>query len=262
MRVALLVLTLFAGCRGGSLESGPAGGLQGPQGIQGPPGPRGPEGPQGPPGSPGPRICEPGKPFCDGTQLWSCTKLGSDAVLVNDCATLYGDLSTPTNPIGCFTTDCPGDRSACCRSAKLACVYNFTSPRVSGSEYAGDRKKFPGYCAVGGYELGGACPAELTADVLLQGAPICGAVDSTDFGVAHLKPDHFPAGVSVPIVESDRFAKYSQDFADPLKAPRSCSSWTGTIKVNAYLPAFSVDVNLVCAIDKSIILKGNFSGQR
>lgn len=240
------------GPQGPEGPEGPHGPADGPPGPAGPAGPRGETGPQGPAGAAGQQICTPGQAFCEDGRLWTCTKLGTDAVGGFDCPTLYGVYGSPTNPLSCQTSECSGTAAACCRGTQPNCVFNLIAPVLSGHSYFLGRTTPAGTTCSGPV---GSCPGGVTVSLYAPAAQ-CGG-DAFSMSLAAIKPAQFPVGQTVTVT-SAAVGSYSRTLLG--QPAQTCSSWSGTIRLDADLPSWRVTVDLTCATNSQILLRGTFSG--
>jgi hypothetical protein len=239
-RVALLALLAVWGL-GACTSEGP----------RGPEGPQGPQGLQGPPGTAGalPPLCTPGESFCEGSRLWSCTKLGVDAVLESSCVD-----GSATNPNGCFSDLCPPGKSACCRPTKPLCRWSFTSPAMSGSYYTYAQGQT--YCVPPS-----ACTQDPNFKVTLDTNPnvtMCSAPEPHLFSLQLKRPLVTPGEViSLPSARV-----LALGFHNTVDNTRSCAQWTGTITWSSEVPSWSISLDITCAEPgkSHIKLVGTLSG--
>lgn len=248
-----LVLGLWSACG--------ADGPPGPAGMPGPAGPPGPMGTMGLPGNGSMFSCDPGKTFCDGAKIWSCTKSGTDAVLTKDCATDLGDKSV-VNPLSCFTSSCTpsgigiNGGPACCRKTKYVCVASFdTDPSLDFSTYGGD--PHGDGCLVGG---GAGC--------YQTGVPVFGV--NRTLGTTHVQvslwffSDKIKVGqvVSLADLSALPMACNGMQQVSVAAGGQTCTNWSGKVTWTADNPSFEVSLDLACQdMDKSgMKLKGTFKG--
>lgn len=196
-------------------------------------GPAGPPGPQVPPGHQLPRICAPATRFCEGNQLWSCTRSGADAVLVEECAG-----GSATNPMGCFQTGCGSNAGACCRPVKTLCRVEFTSPAASGSSNsapAGAQCSAP---------TAPSCPGEgAFAFTVTPPAPLtCGGAPYVRFvSVSITRALVSPGRTYTLPVPGISIAQFGSD------ASRQCFSWTGTVTWDSDVPSWRFSIDATCS---------------
>ncbi|NPC70060.1 collagen-like protein [Corallococcus exiguus] len=180
----------------------------------------------------GPVVCEPGRTFCDGAHLFSCSRSGRDAFSLGACAG-----GSESNPVGCFTSDCPGGATACCRPAKATCDWSFTSPAISGQTYAFDEKRdkenycvAPSTCDQNSFtfyiappKTTGSCPEMVGRSVhVIIGRPL-------------------PLAGQVVTLPDSRVIIHSGS------ATTACSAWRGTLIVHSDVPSWRVSIDATCS---------------
>jgi len=205
-------------------------------------------------GEEAPRICTPGESFCEGATLWACTHSGTDAVRSARCK--GGD---PSNPVGCHSTGCGEDETACCRTAQPTCRWDVTSPIVSaGVTYS---NSFNSPVTNTGY--GFYCYTQFncaTDDRLVvqwtnpQFASCDASVKSASVYIQ--RPLTTPGQVFT--LPNNKVQVYLTA-GDP---NQGCSTWTGSVTWDSDLPNWKVRVDATCsATGKSHIkLVGTYSG--
>lgn len=247
-----LVLGLLSACG----AEGPAG----PPGMQGAPGT---QGPIGLPGNGSTTMCEPGRTFCDGAKIWSCTKSGTDAVLAMDCAADIGPASgnTTTNPYSCLTSSCPSDGSygshpgpACCRRTKYICVASFESdPSLDFSTYG----PFGSSCGLGN---GSGC--------FQTGVPVFFVKRTVGAGQIQVSlwlfPDKIKMGQVATLADLSSLPMECSgtQSVSVTAGGQTCTNWAGSVTWTSANPSFQVALDLSCqdADRSSMKLKGTFKG--
>ncbi|NNC07315.1 collagen-like protein [Corallococcus exiguus] len=192
-------------------------------------------------------VCEPGRAFCDGAHLFSCSRSGRDAFSLGACAG-----GSDNNPVGCFTTDCSGGATACCRPAKATCDWSFTSPAISGQTYVFDEKRdkenycvAPSTCDQNSFtfyiappKTTGSCPEMVGRSVhVIIGRPL-------------------PLAGQVVTLPDSRVIIHSGS------ATIACSAWRGTLIVHSDVPSWRVSIDATCSNPGSsdIRIVGSASG--
>ncbi|WP_426751634.1 collagen-like protein [Myxococcus sp. Y35] len=201
-----------------------------------------------------PEICAPGELFCEGANLWACTRSGTDAVLSTKCTG-----GSAVNPVGCYTTACaPGD-AACCRTEKPACQWNMTRPiTTTGSVYGngvGGSLRSGNYYCYGPTSCASNDVFNVQMGITGGESVTCGAVFST-LVIRVTRPLTTPGQVFT--LPNSRVSLYL--YAD--NNAGECTSWTGSVTWHSEVPDWSVSVNATCSeTGKSHIqVVGTFSG--
>ncbi|RYZ40303.1 MAG: collagen-like protein [Myxococcaceae bacterium] len=174
-----------------------------------------------------------GKPFCDGANLSYCSVSGADAFRFGACSG-----GTDNNPVGCFTTDCPGDAAACCRPAKVRCGWSFSNPATTGRTYDLDeeRDKDTGYCSA-------PSTCDQTALEFHIAPPMttgtCPTLSHRSVHVTVHRPLP-PLGQSVTLPNSNIVIHSGS-------ATTACSAWTGTLTVHSDVPHWRISLDVTCS---------------
>ena len=191
-------------------------------------------------------VCEPGRTFCDGAHLFSCSRSGKDAFSLGTCAG-----GSANNPVGCFTTECPGGATACCRPEKVRCEWSFTSPAFSGRTYESDKDK----------DTEGYCSAPSTCEQRSLEFSIASPLTTGTCPVLASRSIHVTVGRPLPIgqivtLPDSRVSIHSGS------ATTACSAWTGTLIVHSDIPSWRVSLDVTCSNPgaSDIRLVGSASG--
>lgn len=255
MRYLLIAAALVSGCKG-------------PMGAPGMPGTPGPPG-QGftddlgggvADGGLPPRqiACTPGMNFCASpTHIATCTLSGRDAVIQIDCATLS---ATSTNAYTCAAdSGCvPGWTGGCCKRDKVPCAVSLTAPAwtAQGSAYWPQRASdlncsTPTKCPTDPF-YAGVSQSQTTVD-----ANMCSSSTSQDLNVS--LPRTVLVGQTVSLPATGVFLSYRGG-----TSATNCGSWTGTVRLDSDVPAWSVTFNATCSDPAAMGLRlvGTMSGNQ
>jgi hypothetical protein len=204
-------------------------------------------------------TCQPGARFCDGTGVWECSRVGLDAVLVNDCGP--GNYnSSANNPFECSTTHCaPYDYGACCNSRKAVCTWNLTSPLSStGSSYANSSVTPRCYSSAGSVCAGTGQFYMYWSD---QDSSVCQPSSRTIYLYLNRAtlPAGFPKVITLPNAGVNLYHYgYTNGASDGTK---TCSAWTGTVTWTSDAPTWSATINATCnPTTIAVAVQGTFNG--
>lgn len=175
--------------------------------------------------------CEPGRTFCDGAHLFSCSRSGKDAFSLGTCAG-----GSENNPVGCFTTACPGGASACCRPEKVRCDWSFTSPVFSGRTYESDKDK----------DTEGYCSAPSTCEQSRLEFSIASPMTTGTCPVLASRSVHVVVGRPLPVGQTVTLPNPNV-FISSGSATTACSAWTGTLIVHSDVPTWRVSIDVTCS---------------
>jgi hypothetical protein len=199
--------------------------------------------------APGP-SCTPYAQFCDGDKLVSCTRSGSDAALLQDCAAV---LATAANPEKCYDVCPTGAGGACCAYTSPYCTYSFTSPAsASGTLYASYAPSATGYeqCV---FTPGCAGTSSLSLILVRNHAACPSNLEETILSIDRSK---VAVGQTVTLPSATNAASVTY-----LTSGTSCSAWTGSVTFGADVPNWNVSINVTCSsAGNSTHVAGTFTG--
>jgi hypothetical protein len=180
-------------------------------------------------------TCLPGKAFCaTASQVATCTLSGGDAVLGADCTA----VGSATNPGSCVATGCPVGQAACCRRQKPLWKWTFTQPAIVGESYVGFETGKP-YLSPGKSCTGSALA--ITSAAFYHPQTTC----PTDYVYVSTNFNRTTTNIGVTVDLAAPGVGNSFNFNNG--TANTCTAWTGTMKIDADLPDWSVTVNAVCS---------------
>lgn len=197
-----------------------------------------------------PAACTPSESFCEGSRIWSCTYSGKDAVFGTDCAT----QGTANNPGTCLTMNCSAGAKACCGRQKLLWKGNFTQPSLVGASYGGSYETGGLYLSIG-KSCGSGSSQVLVSAAIGRPTTACGSSNLLQIAAIFDRTKITAIGANLPF-PTDGMNLYAT-IGDV-----TCSTWTGTMKIDSDLPNWSVTINATCseAGKGSVKVVGTMSG--
>lgn len=181
----------------------------------------------------GPVSCTPAEAFCDSNKVWTCTYTGKDAIFGTDCAS----QGSATNPSTCGTSGCPGGAKACCQRTMPLWKWNFSQPPLVGEAYLANYDPGNTMMSVGKACVGsgfGLYYVSLTRPV------VACAMNTLTMSLSIDRKKLPNVGVSYPFPTDGLYLQASVGDA-------TCSSWTGTMRLDSDLPNWSVTINATCS---------------